>query len=98
MYPVEVITLPITAGVSPRQVTKTVNFVVVDYPSAYNAIISRPTLKKMKVITSTYHLLMRFLTDEGVREVRGDQAAARECYVASLKSKKLKEALVIDDM
>lgn len=59
LYPVGVITLPITTRVSPHQVTKAVDFLVVDYPLACNAIIDRPTLNKMKAITSTYHLLMR---------------------------------------
>lgn len=72
LYPVGVITLSVMAGVNPRQVTKEVDFLVVGCPSVYNAIIGRPTLNKMKAVTSTYHLLMRFLTEEGVREVKGD--------------------------
>lgn len=87
-----------TVGVSPSQVTKVVEFLVVDCPSAYNAIIGRPTLNKMKAITFTYHLLMRFSAEGGFGEVRGNQTIARECYVASLKGKESKEALVIDDM
>lgn len=98
LYPAGVIMLLVTTGVSPRQVTKAVDFLVVDCPSAYNAIMGRPTLNKMKVITFTYHLLTCFPTKEGVREVRGDMAVTRECYVASLKRKELKEALIIDDI
>lgn len=30
-------------------------------------------------------MLMRFLTDKGVKKVKGDQVTARECYMASLK-------------
>lgn len=90
--------MPMTTGANPRQVTKVVDFLVVDYPSAYNATIGRPTLNKMKAITFTYHLLMPFPIEEGVVEVRGDQTTARECYVASLRGKELREALVIDDM
>lgn len=41
---------------------------------------------------------MRFPTEEGVKEVKGDQMVARECYVASLKGKESKEALTIEDM
>jgi len=50
----------------------------------------------MKVITSTYYLLMRFLTKEGVKEVRDDKTIARKCYVASLKWKESKETLIIN--
>ena len=46
---------------------------VVDQPSVYNTIIGRPSLNKMKAITSTYHLKMKFPIEEGVREVRRDQ-------------------------
>lgn len=87
LYPTGIITLPVIAGVSPRQLTKVVDFLVIDFPSAYNAIIRRPMLNKMKAITSTYHLVMRFPTEEGVGEVRGNQTVVRECYVASLKEK-----------
>lgn len=48
---------------------------------SYNAIIGRPTLHNLKTITSTYHLKMKFLTTQGVGEIRGDQVLAQECYV-----------------
>uniref|UniRef100_A0A2N9ITY0 Retrotransposon gag domain-containing protein n=1 Tax=Fagus sylvatica TaxID=28930 RepID=A0A2N9ITY0_FAGSY len=52
--------------------------------TAYNAIIGRPTLNRLRAVTSTYHLLLKFPTEHGIGEVRGDQVAARECYLASL--------------
>jgi hypothetical protein len=55
-----VISLPITCGTSPRDSTVIVDFLVIDRPSAYNAIIGRPALNKLKAITSTYHLMMKF--------------------------------------
>ena len=33
---------------------------------------------------STYHLSVKFPTENGVGEVQGDQLAARECYLAML--------------
>lgn len=95
LYPMGIITLPMTARIHPCQVTKAVDLLIVDCLSAYNAIVGRPTLNKMKAITSTYHLLMRFPTEEGVGEVRDDQTMARECYMASLKGKESWEALII---
>jgi hypothetical protein len=50
-----------------------VDFLVVSQPSIYNAIIGSPSLNKMKAIMSIYHLKMKFPTEEGVGEVRGDQ-------------------------
>ena len=34
---------------------------------------------------STYHLMIKFPTEYGVGEVRGDQVVARECYIAMLE-------------
>ena len=34
---------------------------------------------------STYHLKLKFSTDQGIGEVRGDQALARHCYNIALQ-------------
>ncbi|XP_050290156.1 uncharacterized protein LOC126728357 [Quercus robur] len=52
------------------------------YPGA-----QRPTLNKWKAATSTYYLKVKFPTDDGVGEVKGDQVLARECYQAILAGK-----------
>ena len=39
VYPLGAITLPVTVGDYPRQITKDVTFLVVDCSSAYNAIL-----------------------------------------------------------
>lgn len=57
--------------------TTMVSFVVVDYPSAYNTISRQSTLNKIRVVTSTYHLKMKFPMEHGVREVKGDQVTTR---------------------
>ena len=44
VQPVGTITSPVIAGAHPQQVTRNVNFLVVDCSSSYNAIIGRPTL------------------------------------------------------
>ena len=77
--------MPITVGDYPQQITKDVTFLVVDCSFAYNAILGRPTLNSWKVVTSTYHLMIKFLIEYKVREVRGDQMAACECYIAMLE-------------
>ena len=38
------VTLSVTIGDYPQQITRDVTFLVVDYSSAYNAILGRPTL------------------------------------------------------
>ena len=65
MQPVSTITLPVVVGAYPQQVTRNVNFLVVDCSSSYNAIIGRPTLNNWKAVTSTYHLSVKFPTSMG---------------------------------
>ena len=60
-------------------------FLVVDYLSAYNVILGRPTLNSWKAVTLTYHLMIKFPTDYGVGELRGDQVVARECYIVMME-------------
>ncbi|XP_059431557.1 uncharacterized protein LOC132165069 [Corylus avellana] len=79
------IELLITAGSYPRQVKVMIYFLLVNQPSAYNGIIERMALNELRAITSTLHLKMKFSTDHRVREVRGDQRAARQCYNISMK-------------
>ncbi|XP_050248433.1 uncharacterized protein LOC126695645 [Quercus robur] len=81
---VGIVTLLVVVGAYPQQVTKDVNFLVVDCSSSYNAIIGRLTLNNWEAITSIYHLSVKFPTEYGVGQVQGDQLAARECYLAML--------------
>ena len=56
-------------------------------PSSYNVIIRRPTLNRWKAATSTYCLKVKFPTENGVSEIKGDQVLANECYQAMLATK-----------
>ncbi len=94
--PSGVVSLVIEAGTYPKQVRTPVEFLVVDCPSAYNVIIGRLTLNKLRVVTSTYHLLVRFPTEHGIGEHKKDQATARECYFASLGSETKHQTMKID--
>jgi dsDNA-binding SOS-regulon protein len=94
--PIGIVTLPITVGTHPKTVSKTVNFLIVDCPSAYNAIIGQPTLNRLRAVTSTYYLLLKLPTEHGIGEVRGDQVAARECYLASLGSEGQNQTMTIE--
>ena len=79
------VTLSVTVGNYSQQITKDVTFLVVNCSSAYNGILGRPTLNSWKAATSTYHLMIKFPTEYGIGELRGDQVAARECYIAMLE-------------
>ena len=89
--------LPVAMGAYPQQVTRNVNFLVVDCSSSYNTIIEKPTLNSWKAVTSTYHLSVKFPTEYGVGEVQGDQLAARECYLAMLAMDKQTQTMNIEE-
>ncbi|XP_056697382.1 uncharacterized protein [Spinacia oleracea] len=63
-------------------------FNVVDCPSAYNVILGRPWIHKMKVVPSMYHQSLKFPTKWGVMEIKGQQRDAKKCYKTALKPSK----------
>ena len=81
------IQLVLTLGDPPCQATTTVRFLIVDAPSAYNILLGRPSLNAIRAIPSVYHMVIKFLTANGVGMVRGDQRIAKECYSTSTKQK-----------
>ena len=85
VYPLGAATLSVIVGDYLQQIMKDVTFLVVNYSSTYNTILGHPTLNSWKAVTSAYHLMIKFPTEYGVGEVRGDQLAARECYIAVLE-------------
>ena len=87
VYPKGIVTLTVMVGTYPVQLTPQLDFLVVDCPSSYDVIIGRPTFNKWKATTSIYCLKVKFPTDNGVGEVKGDQVLARECYQAVLAAK-----------
>ena len=70
VFPLGAITLVVTVGDYPQQITKEVTFLVVDCSSTYNAILGRLTLNSWKAVTSTYHLMIKFSMEYGVGELR----------------------------
>ena len=72
VLPLGAITLSVTVSDYPQQITQDVTFLVVDYSSVYNGILGRPMLNSWKAATLTYHLMIKFLTEYGIGELRGD--------------------------
>ena len=97
VQPVGTITLPVMVGACPQQITKEVNFLVVDCSLSYNTITRRPTLNSWKVVTSTYYLSVKFPIDYGVGQVQGDQLTAKECYLAMLAMDEHVQTMSIDE-
>ena len=84
-------------GDYPQQITRDVTFLVVDCLSAYNGILGRPTLNSWKAVTSTYHLMIKFPTEYGIGELREDQVAACECYIAMLEMEDHQQTMCIEE-
>ena len=96
VYPLGAVTLSVTIRDYPQQITKVLTFLIVDCSSAYNSILGWPSLNSWKAVTSTYHLIIKFSTEYGVGEVRGDQVAACECYIAMLEMNDHQQTICIE--
>ena len=72
IIPLGLISLSMTLGEYPRQSCVMADFLVIDQPSAFNAVLGRPSLRELKAVTSIHHLLIKFPTPHGVGEVKGD--------------------------
>ncbi|XP_077233375.1 uncharacterized protein LOC143875654 [Tasmannia lanceolata] len=90
------IELPILVGEPPCQTFAMVNFLVVRAGSAYNAILGRLGHNLVRAVASVYHQKIKFITPNGVGEVRGDQPQSRECYATALRGKNASETLPVE--
>ncbi|XP_031263009.1 uncharacterized protein LOC116121207 [Pistacia vera] len=79
LIPKGTISLSVTLGET-NEMTKMIEFLVVDYPSAFNGILGQPLLRNFKAVTSIYYLKMKFSTSTGIGEESGSQHVSRDCY------------------
>ena len=67
-------------------VIRTVKFSVIRTKATYNAILGTPWLHSVKAVSSTYHQCVKFPGPNGeVQTLRGDQQAARELLIATVR-------------
>ena len=62
-----------------------VDFIVVDAYSPYTAIVARPWLHTLGVVSSTLHQKVKYPSEGRIEEILGDQAMARQCMVAAIR-------------
>ena len=69
--------------------TENIRYLVVNSSSAYNILLGRPTLNRLRVVASTRHMKMK-LSDlsRKVINIKSDQQEAKKCYENNLKTKK----------
>ena len=79
------------------QATTTVRFLIVDALSSYNVLLGIPSLNAIKAIPSSYDMVIKFPTTNGVGMVRGDQRVARECYSASMNQNMI-DNIYVDEL
>ena len=61
-----------------------VDFIVVDVFSPHMAIMGRPWLHTLRVVSSTLHQKVKYPSEGQVLEIVGSQAAAQQCLVAAI--------------
>ena len=64
-----------------------VGFIVVDAFSPYTAIMGRPWLHTLGVVSSTFHQKVKYPFGDQVLEIVGSQSLARQCLVATIQHK-----------
>ena len=77
------IRLPVQAGEDMVEV----DFIVVDAFSPYTAIMGRPWLHSLGVVSSTLHQKVKYPSGGQVLEIVGSQSMARQCLVAAIQHK-----------
>ncbi|XP_028058878.1 uncharacterized protein LOC114262711 [Camellia sinensis] len=84
-WPLGRIVLPIVA----RTKTLQIEFLVINTPSPYNAILGHPWIHQMEAVPSTYHQLIHFPAEHKVEQISGTHVASKHCFMAVLKAKQL---------
>ncbi|QHO31839.1 uncharacterized protein DS421_8g244960 [Arachis hypogaea] len=70
--PLGFISIHTTFGRGLKSKTLSINFIVVDVASTYNALIGRTALNRLGAVVSTPHLCMKFPTQKGITTIRRD--------------------------
>ena len=87
------IVLPIKAGL----VTQQVLFLIVEDLGPYNAIMGRAWLHSMKAIPSTYHQLVRYLTNVWQVDLLSNQRQCYQLFVWEQRGEKRSESSPLED-
>ena len=64
-----------------------VDFIVVDSYSPYTAIVARPWLHALGVVSSTLYQKVKYPSEGLVKEILGNQSVARQCMMAAILHK-----------
>ncbi|XP_021860883.1 uncharacterized protein [Spinacia oleracea] len=85
IHPVGIITLPVRIRGRNDGREMVVDFLIVKDLTAYNVILGRPNLNKIKVVVVTHLMLLKYVCNDGsIGTIHGDQQQARDCYLTTL--------------
>ena len=87
------IRLPMQAG---SEVVK-VDFIVVNAFSPYTAIIARPWLHALGVVSLTLHQKVKYPSEDQIEELVGDQSMAQQCLVSAILHQPVESSASIND-
>ena len=62
-----------------------VDFIMVDAYSPYTAIVARPWLHTLGVVSSILHQKIKYPSEGQIEEILGDQDMAWQCMVAAIR-------------
>ena len=88
VIPKRQIRLPMQAG---SEVVK-VDFIVVNSFSPYTAIVARPWLHALGVVSSTLHQKVKYPSEDRIKELVGDQSMAQQCLVSAIFHQSMAES------
>ena len=77
------IRLPVQTGSE----TVEIDFIVVDAYSPYTAIVAKPWLHTLGVVSSTLHQKVKYPSKGQIKEILGNQAMAQQCMVVAIQHK-----------
>ena len=81
VWPICIVYVPVTIG----EVTKNVEFFVMNIDSPYNALLGRNWLGEMIAVASPFHQKLKFPSPNGVVVIRGKQHDARYCFNLAIR-------------
>ena len=64
-----------------------VDFIMVDVFSPYTAIMGRPWLHSLGVVSSTLHQKVKYHSGGQMLEIVGSQSMARQCLIVAIQHK-----------
>ena len=79
--PMGLITLTVHTG----PISLDTEFLVINVPSPYTAIMGRRWLHRLKAVPSSLHQKLCFPTDFSIMEIKGNQVASKQCIMAAIK-------------